>query len=413
MKRMRPMHIIVLLLIALVLSCSEEPTDSLYNPDRDPGTAPVISNILPEDSALAGVGTLTITGNGFSPVAAENFVIFDDIVAEVTSASETELTVKTPKTAKDRFRVRVGIRSSEFYSDSVFYKLNPAVAEFGTLAPGEVVLAVAVNRAGTVFKYIQGKILRKTIPGQSTKLINGNMAFELVEAMQIGPNDELYASVTIRNGQIVKLDTTSGSFSSFASFRGIPRDFDFDGSLYIYAAIDSSYTQGTQVIAAGNITSIMPDGSSSAVVQSFDRPVSSLRVFNNTLYFTLRHPDSSDASALYKGTIDGNGGLSSVAPVLTAEQSSILNQARINDITISEDGRIFIGTSAEPDAIYVFDETSQTLDIHYPELIGPEIIDFHWGTGLYLYAAQKTSSSSSKVLRIDMRENGAPYYGRD
>ena len=88
--------LVLILFIALFSNCGEDPTPSLFDPDAPQGATPQIAEIIPAGSTLSGIGQVTIKGQNFSTVPAENFVFFNDVRAEVVSASTTELTVKTP-----------------------------------------------------------------------------------------------------------------------------------------------------------------------------------------------------------------------------------------------------------------------------------------------------------------------------
>jgi hypothetical protein len=43
-----------------------------------------------------------------------------------------------------------------------------------------------------------------------------------------------------------------------------------------------------------------------------------------------------------------------------------------------------------------------------------EVLNFSWDTGIYLYFTRNTGPSLSQtVLRLNMQEQGAPYFGRN
>ena len=96
---MRKIYGLMILGIFLIWSCNENPTPSLFNPEKYDQTrenVPEITAIAPADSSYAGVGTLTITGKNFSPVEPyndNNQVLFNNVIAEIVSMTSTEITV--------------------------------------------------------------------------------------------------------------------------------------------------------------------------------------------------------------------------------------------------------------------------------------------------------------------------------
>jgi len=81
------------------------------------GNPPVISAITP---AFAPIGaSINITGNNFSPVAANNIIFFGDVKAIVTAASTTSLTATVPLAAGHQ-PVKVTVNSLTAYSPQNF-----------------------------------------------------------------------------------------------------------------------------------------------------------------------------------------------------------------------------------------------------------------------------------------------------
>ena len=82
------MNKIIRILLPAVLfgfmACAEEDDPDVYDPNHDQGLQPVISSMDPADSTYAGVGTITITGDHFTPktpYGEYNQVFFDDLKA--------------------------------------------------------------------------------------------------------------------------------------------------------------------------------------------------------------------------------------------------------------------------------------------------------------------------------------------
>jgi len=58
----------VAILIVLSLSCEDNQyPESIWDPNEQSAPTPVITSVLPQDSAYAGVSTVTIIGENFLP----------------------------------------------------------------------------------------------------------------------------------------------------------------------------------------------------------------------------------------------------------------------------------------------------------------------------------------------------------
>ena len=93
MKSYCLLYILLFSLIFGVMGC----TDSPQRP-TDPGTDLEITSIEPDEGPV-GI-TVTISGTGFSPTAAQNNVTFSDTDADIIEASENELKAEVPKGAE-------------------------------------------------------------------------------------------------------------------------------------------------------------------------------------------------------------------------------------------------------------------------------------------------------------------------
>ncbi|MGH7454406.1 MAG: IPT/TIG domain-containing protein, partial [bacterium] len=131
----------VIPLIVFLVGCENDTTPSLFDPNSPQRPNPIISSIQPADSALAGVGELTIKGQNFSAKPDDNIVLFNTDPAVVLAASATELKIKTPNVVADSISIKITVLGAELYTPAVWYKLRPAAALFGDLKnPGQDVV---------------------------------------------------------------------------------------------------------------------------------------------------------------------------------------------------------------------------------------------------------------------------------
>lgn len=124
----------------VVISCSDD--DDQPAP---PPSAPAIKNFSP-GAALPGT-TVTITGENFSGVAAENIVDFNGVTATVTSATTTTLVVIVPDGATTG-PISVTVNGTKATSSGTFTPLNTSIMAF---TPESGVAGTTVTISGSNF----------------------------------------------------------------------------------------------------------------------------------------------------------------------------------------------------------------------------------------------------------------------
>ena len=156
--------LVVIMVILGVGSCEDEDFRIIPEAEKEP----TISSIEP---ALADIGTtVTITGTDFSPAVANNKVRFGDVLATVTTASGTELTVVVPEGAVTG---PISISKAGFEVEGPVFTVLPA--------PGVVVLSATGAAIGDTV-VISGQNFGPTI-AENTVEFNGTTA-EITEASE-------------------------------------------------------------------------------------------------------------------------------------------------------------------------------------------------------------------------------------
>ncbi len=401
----------VLLLLVGLMGCGQEPAKSLFDPNEPSRPTPVISSIVPPDSSLAGVGEIVVNGQNFSPKPEENFVFFNEVVATVLEASESRLKISSPKIVGDSIRIKIAVHGAELFSNPVYYKLVPAVSDFGKIFEGDVAYGIASDRDGNVFVFVQGRTrsIKKMAPDGTTTDF-ASTSFLRANAMKMGPNDLLYVAPSGRIKRIATFaaDGTEGTFVSLgAPTLPEPRDLDFD-------------SDGNLWVVGGSILfRITPDKS---VTQAATFPVQlrTVRIFDNFVYVAGRNPATGEEK-IWRSEIQGDT-LKPAEVVLDVAAAAWLDGASVQTLTFSENGEMFLGVTAPatetPDANGLFVlRPDGSHDVWYPGLIAPEIYALSWGPGQSLFAVRQfentdTNELNSQVYKIKMARSGAPYYGR-
>lgn len=134
----------------VVISCSDD--DDQPAP---PPSAPAIKSFTP-GAALPGT-TVTITGENFSGVAAENIVAFNGVTATVTSATATTIVVTVPEGATAG-PITVTVNGVKATSSATFTPLNTTITSF---TPESGVAGTTVTISGSNFSTIASENIVK------------------------------------------------------------------------------------------------------------------------------------------------------------------------------------------------------------------------------------------------------------
>lgn len=384
----------------LLAGCAVEPTKSLYDPVDTSELTPEITSITPTEGALAGVGEVVINGSNFSSDPDNVMVFFESLQADVKESSPTRIVVQAPNIFGDSVHVKVAIHKVELFSNTVTYKLIPAVKAIGNLMDDDIGYGIAVDMDGNFYVSFSDKEIKKLTPEGATSTFVPATTFLKANNMKMGPDYVIYAAVAA--GRIKKIATIQpdGTEGTYVSLAKSPRDLDFDENGNIWVAAEDDII-------------IVKTDKTTEVALTFPINLMSVRVFNGQLYISGRDDDTGEAK-IWKATIQGET-LGETQVVLDAAAADWLEGAVINSFTFDEDGLMIIGTDHSPDAMFVFDETDGSHEILYAGLISSAIYAMSWDNGHYLFAVRQYTGEdgdASQLLRLDMGGNGAPYFGR-
>jgi hypothetical protein len=388
----------VVFLAAFILGCENDTTPSLFDPNAPKRPNPVISSIQPADSALAGVGELTIKGQNFSAKTEENIVLFNTDPAVVLAASATELKVKTPNIVAESISIRITVRGAELFTPVIRYKLKPAAVLFGDLKdPGRDVVkafGIDVDRDGNIYVSTESNTIKKVSPAGKVTVVTAKATFLRANALKVGPGNVLYATNAIARLRRISTIAPDGTESVFASFPANPQDLDFDANGNIWVTVDTDV-----YLARPNKTTVK--------VESYPVTLAALRVYNGYLYVAGKNAATGEEK-IWRSPIQGEA-LGAKDVVLDVAAASWLAGRSVLTLTFSADGDMYLGTN-HPNAIFVV-HPDGSHEVLYPGLFAPTIYALSWSEGNLLFAVQQLSNTSN-LIKIDAGKKGAPYYGR-
>lgn len=379
--------------------CTPEGTPSLYDPDYRSKPDPVIASITPP-SGLAGVTRITIAGSNFSPVKEENLVFFDAVRPPVLQASATQLVVLAPLLVKDSIKVRVSVFGAERFSNTVFYKLDPAVEEMRGISRAEEPWATAVDAAGNIYVsiLIDGRAAGvKRFRADGTRSDYAPPRFETkYQSLKFGPDRLLYGAWNIR--AIAQLPGENLAPILWVTLPIGTRiyDFDFDAAGNIWAAGDNR-----------EIFRIKSDKS----IKSFSlgANIRSVRVFDNYLYLAGRlYADSLEKVVRYRIVSSDSLGAQEVYFNFSTSPFGAPDKS-IYAIAFTSQRDMLVGTDLADPIILV--RPNGSAEPFYPGLMQPTVHILVWGRGTEVLAVRGTAvagaiSRSLNVLRINAQVSG-------
>jgi hypothetical protein len=416
--------------IILLFGCKDDPAPSLFDPNAYQAAfndVPEISSIAPAESSYAGVGNLIITGKNFNPnepVAVNNRVEFihagDFAVGDILSTSSNEITVKSPVLVGDSIQVRVWSSGADPYSEKYYYRLKAAVAVLSVVDPKQVEAnyhSVAVSADGKILIAVENLgtattkgAIKVVDPDGNVEATHGISA-QIVEGVKYGPGNKAYFTFAVgRAKQIRTVDLASGAEATFSNVSVVPKDLDFDPDQNVWVV----GRQAATTLYPSDVISINADGSGAQVAATFDVFLQTVRIFseggNNYVYVAGYNTDTGEEK-IWRNMIKADGTLEAPEVVLDVAAATWL-EGNVQSVTFSAAGTMYIGTTSAPDAIFKYDPASDSHEVLYPGLLAANFPYISWDNGIFMYAVQQLVGGTTKILKIDLGETGAPYYGR-
>lgn len=404
---MKTVNIIItihLFIIALLLaSCELENSPVGIDPREGGAPDPEITSIDPEESWLAGVDKIVISGNNFSDNPAHNFVYFNASEAMILEASPTELHVRPPKdVVGDSVTVLVAVHGALNYSDPEIYTLEPAIERWSDLLDLQRPWGIAIDADDNIYVSIQadgedGGIKKISPDGESSDFVPRQAWFYI--NLRVGPDGALYGARGPATAPLIyRAPPEGGSMTSWVSGIGNIRAFDFD--------------QNGNVWAGGNNNQYIYRITPEEDVQEFpfDHNVYSMRVYDGYLYIVA---EDGGNFTIWRFQILSDDELGQ-AEVYFAFTNEVGGNIGAFAVTFSEDGEMFIGTDGPDAMIIVYPD--RTWEIFYPGLIEPKTRGFAWGSGNDLFVVRESHGeapdrTTQRLFRLNTQRERASYYG--
>jgi hypothetical protein len=394
----------VLIAIALILAfagCDGE-SSSLYDPNYEPDRPdPSISLIEPEGGWLAGVDEIIIRGDNFSENADENRVYFDGVPGSVNSSTGTEIRVRPAQVVGNNIEVKLTVRDAINFSNGLDYVLDQAVFP----APGSIsndnVLAVATDAVGDIyFSYQEGGVPRGIRRWDTENETVAQYIPSRIDwtSLKVGPDGLIYGA---RNIFGIYRETVSGTIDN--------NPFAIGNSSEAY--IDMDFDPDHNLWAVGNNEDIFKINISTGTVERFpfDANLRAVRYYDGKLYMGGTFEDGTEDGSLEIWTMNvSNGQASNPQQFLNISDVTSVD-LNFFSLTFDASGTLFIGANTGT-GIYTWNEDNGFNEF-YPGLIEPTGYSFAWTENFLVASATNREEDTRYALKIDVRREGAPYYG--
>jgi hypothetical protein len=361
-----------------------DPNHSAERPD------PVVTEVVPAQTTLAGVGQVVIHGSNFSAVPDENVVLFAQERATVLEASPERLVVRAPSIEGEAVPVRVTVIGAMHYSQERSLRLIPAVTARGGLVPQESPRGIAVDEQGNVY----ASLFFGASPAGVIKITPENQREQFLAAqgwpyvdMAVHPDGHIYmARGALAVIYRVSLDDPAppGPWLFQPAMGPINRlDVDEWGS--IWAGGNS-----------GNIHRIETDQSRTA--HPFEGDIRGIAYGNGYLYISAVR---SDVGGLWRAPVTASS-LGEFEQVLDFAAMSGFSTFAPGDVVVRDDGNVFLGTGRAGFALLEV-TPSGSWSSFYGNIptMQPTLTGLAFGPNNYLYGARQ--GDNNNVVRIDLQ----------
>lgn len=390
--------VIIIASTALLSSCNQDAAPSLYQVE-DKGATPVITSVVPDKEALAGVTEITITGSNFSSVKDYNFVYFGTAKATVLQASATQLIVKAPAKIANDLDTKVAVQGVENFSNVVKYNLLEAVGVYFAFTKAiDVPMTVTTDKNENVYIYIKDKGVKKISTDGKISDYAPKGAESFFFDMKFRDNI-LYGTRNLRAVFQVEEGKAGATYVTFPTGTAIIA-IDFDANKNMWAAG-----------SGGSLFSVTPAKITTAFAVDFT--VTALRVYNGYVYVAGKKDGE---EAIYRYKINSETSLGNKEKYFDIGAKYGLGKVNVGALAFSADGELVLGTD-QANALIVVNSAGTATDL-YAGLISPSVRSIAWGTKknmFYVRDYSETTSTGSQsinyLMRIDMQKLSAPYYG--
>jgi len=390
-------------LIFFISGCEYESPNPVWPPEEYSGENPIITSVEPENPT--GALRLTILGQNFAPEPERNSVYFNGTLAEIISATSSEIMVYRPPVVGDSVAVHVFVDSTLLIAKTS-YRLDETHSTYSGLTR---ITALAIDGEENIYALGNREIFYLTNDGQELGYVSGDAfprSFRSGPEARYGPGGVMYfVSASRRGSSIFRALGAEDSLALYCEFDGEVITFDFDENGNIYGAGDETGISVATPMAGKDTVDTLTNYDEFA-----DFSIVTVRVFNGHVYFAGEYGGSDGAFpevGIWRVPIEsGLGQIGDAEVVYDWANSSDSTLADILDFTIAADGTLYIATD-NTNPIFILSPDGE-LDLLYKGIFPNTMEKLIWGNSTYIYGI----NSDAGIFRIQTGKQGAVYQGR-
>ncbi len=407
---MKTKYILLVLLFSLVplvmiVGCKYDVAAPLWDsPPAQAAPTPVITGIVPADSARPGVNTIMIRGRNFNDSLGGNIVYIDGNAVTVLSNTDSTITVSRPNLAVNAATFSIVSSGAFLVAHYSPYKISAVIQKYGTFLDNVSLSTTAVDSVDNLYVEETGSFkVYKVTPG-GTKTVLGTVPWNPID-MRVGPSSNLYFTTGSR--EIAMLDVKTGTTTTRWRWLSQGRlanyiDFATNGYMYIACSTDLYILSLSTAASSSGITTPTASG---LYTSASGHVIVAMHVYNGYLYVA----DKTDqGQTIYKHLINGNGTLGPQTVVLNWSTSKYSTYT-IKDFMFASDlTTLYILTNDGAENLFV--STSQGISSFYKGILPPYGVFCAWSsnsTYLYMISGNTTPAQEWNVYRVDMGAKSA------
>ena len=394
-----------LIVFFFIFRCNEFKEPPLINePTIDYAVNPVINNVLPADSAIAGVRQIVIRGDHYLMAGGDDttYVYIGGELAKVRSINEQEIIIERPRIYGDNMAISVEVPRALGVAKAD-YKVEIPVepfSDFQYVASALSSFAIAPN--GDLYIAASRRIYHLTADGINlTEIIYLPSAFREMTDMKLGPGGYLY--IARRDEELYRLDPNAENPETelYAEFTEDVNYLDFDENGNIYAG------------DRDGIWILNPDKIETFSGYHDDITIKHIRVFNGYVYVA-------STKAIYKNIIlDNMGSLGATEVVVDLSTIKKYSAGDITSFAIDINGMIIICLKNIPgQSIFVLENDGSIKPFYNNNILPVNVDQIIYARDRYMYLNKGISilggtetADSVRVYKMGLQYQGAPYLG--
>ncbi|MDM7925102.1 MAG: IPT/TIG domain-containing protein [bacterium] len=380
-------------LLLAAAGCEYDSPVPMWYQDHAADTGPAVTGLEPARAA-AGVNTVTIRGERFSPVPDSNRVYFSGAKAEIISATATSLLIRRP-TVSGTLNLKVVHLGALEVGTFDGYPVDAVSESYGGFIDGAANNAILVDAAENIYIFRTGLMKAfKVAPDGTQSLFMAATARGVTDAIPAADGQFVLLSNNAKISKVNPADGVETEWVAKAPKRFTVGDVDANGNIYMAAKNTDLYVSH-------------PDGSFSAALGAYaTHDVKKVRVRGNHVYVVAEHATAEPKMAVYRHAIlDAAGTLGPQEVVLDRAASGAFSAAVFKDVMFSASGDMFVATDAANPILQV--KADGTLDTWYKGIVKGSAERLAAGNGRYAYMLQ-LDGTRGDLIRIDMGPDFGP-----